>query len=276
MNELGNLTSSDLKLLSAYLDGECTKRQAARLESRLQAEPELRRALEELRATAGLLRSLPAVQPPRSFALTPEMVGSRKKQSYPVLRLATALASIAFVALVGIDALSSRLVPLAGSYAPVQEIVEVEQPAMEPEMALAPPEDASERNAHVEPEVEVEAPMGGGGLPEPTAQLPAAPAEGVGPTEGFLDQEGIEGDTTPKAPPKGKSVETPELVPGDAVPLPTHSLGDEVLDRPDRIPDQPSGILTWPVWLIALRGIEVALGGAVIVLATFMIRARRK
>jgi hypothetical protein len=276
MNEFGNLKSSDLKLLSAYVDGECSEREAARVEARLQAETELRQALEELRATAGLLRSLPEVQPPRSFALTPEMVGSRKKRPYPALRLATALASIAFVALVGIDALSSGLLPSAGSYAPVQEVIEVEQPAMEPEMALAPAEDAGERNAQVETEVEMEAPMGGGGLPEPTAQLPGAPSEGAEPTEGFLDQEWIDDDVTPKVSLKGKSVEAPEPVPDGERPLPTHSLGDDVADQPDRIPDQPSGILTWPVWLIALRGIEVALGGAIIVLASFMIRSRRK
>jgi hypothetical protein len=276
MNELGNLKSSDLKLLSAYVDGECSKRQAEKIESRLRAEPELRQALEELRATAALLRSLPEVKPPRSFALTPEMVGSRKKQPYPVLRLATALAAIAFVAMVGLDALSSGLVPLVGSYAPVQQIMEVEQPAMAPEMTFAPGEDVGERNAQVEPEVEMEAPMGGGGLPEPTAELPAAPAESIEPTEGFLDQAGIEGDTTPKEPIKGKSIEEPEWVAGDEIPMPTHDIGSDDAHLPDRIPDRPAGILAWPVWLIALRGIEVALGGAVIVLAAFMIRARRK
>ena len=276
MNELGNLKSSDLKLLSAYMDGECSKRQAERIESRLRVEPELRQALEELRTTAAMLRSLPEVKPPRSFALTPEMVGFRKKQPYPVLRLATALATIAFVALVGLDALSSGLVPMVGSYAPDQEVVQVEQPAMEPEMALAPPEDVGERNAQVEPEVEMEAPMGGGGLPEPTAPLPAAPSEGVEPTEGFFDQAGTEGDTTPKEPIKRKSVDEPDWVSDDEIPMPTHDLEDDIADQPDRIPERPSGILAWPVWLIALRGIEVALGGAVIVLAAFMIRARRK
>jgi hypothetical protein len=276
MNKLGNLKSSDLKLLSAYVDGECSNREAARIESRLQAEPELRQALEELRATAGLLRSLPEVKLPRSFALTPEMVGSRQERPYPVLRLATVLASIVFVAVVGLDALSSRLVPLVGSTTPVQEIIEVEQPALEPEMAFAPAEDASERNAQVEPEIGMEAPMAGGGLPEPTAQLPAAPSEGTEQTEGFFDQEGIEGDAPSKLPVKGKSLEEPEWISDDEIPVPTHSIEGEPADRPDRVPDQPSGILAWPVWLIALRGIEVALGGAVIVLASFMIRARRK
>ena len=273
MNKLGNLKSSDLELLSAYVDGECSKRQTERIESRLHAEPAFRRAFEELRATAGLFRSLPEVQPPRSFALTPEMIGSRRKQPYPILQLATALASFVFVVLVGLDALTAGLVPVLGSTAP--GVTAVEQPAMAPEMALAPAEDVGESNAEVEPEIEMEVPRGGG-LPEPTAQLPAAPFEGIEPTEGFFDQEGIEGDATSKFSVKGKSVEEPGWIHDDEIPVPTHSIDAEPSDQPDPVPDRPSGILTWPVWLIALRGAEIVLGGAIIILVALLIQARRK
>ncbi|MFQ5408654.1 MAG: zf-HC2 domain-containing protein, partial [Anaerolineales bacterium] len=40
----------DLELLSAYLDGALRPSEAARLERRLRAEPELQHALAELRA----------------------------------------------------------------------------------------------------------------------------------------------------------------------------------------------------------------------------------
>ncbi len=65
------LNDADLELLSSYLDGQVTPAERAALEARLQHEPELRRALDELRATVTALRELPPVRPPRSFTLDP-------------------------------------------------------------------------------------------------------------------------------------------------------------------------------------------------------------
>ncbi len=61
--------------LSAGIDGELPPRRAADLEAHLSACPGCRRELAELRATALMLRELPQVAPPRSFALTPEQAG---------------------------------------------------------------------------------------------------------------------------------------------------------------------------------------------------------
>lgn len=64
-----NLPDEDRELLSAYLDDELVAAERSHLEQRLQAEPVLQTELEELQATRSLLRSLPALTPPRSFTL---------------------------------------------------------------------------------------------------------------------------------------------------------------------------------------------------------------
>ena len=104
MKEFNQLSTRDLELLSAYIDGELSARGLARLLSRLEREPGLKQALEEMKAVVQQLGSLPEVPLPRSFTLTPEAAGIRSRpRSYPVFQFATALAAIAFVALVGLD-----------------------------------------------------------------------------------------------------------------------------------------------------------------------------
>src|SRR3990172_2316342 len=114
MRRVSDLALHDLELLSAYLDGELTPREADRLQARLDGEADLRWALEELRRPLSVVRALPEVRPPRSFALSAEAAGSRgRAAAYPVLQLATALATLAFVAVVGLDALTSRATGVA-------------------------------------------------------------------------------------------------------------------------------------------------------------------
>ena len=72
------IKSQDWETLSAYLDGQLTPRELTHLETRLSSDPELRTALEELRQTRGVLRSLPKLRVPRNFTLSPEMVGIRR------------------------------------------------------------------------------------------------------------------------------------------------------------------------------------------------------
>ena len=104
MKELNQLSTRDLELISAYIDGELSAREIARLLSRLDREPGLKQALAEMKAVVHQMGSLPEAPLPRSFTLTPETVGIRSRpRAYPVFQLATALAAIAFVALVGLD-----------------------------------------------------------------------------------------------------------------------------------------------------------------------------
>jgi hypothetical protein len=73
-----NDTPDDVLLLSAYIDDELTASERATLEDRLNDDPALRRELEELRTTTALLRDMPTVTPPRSFALDAEQVRPRR------------------------------------------------------------------------------------------------------------------------------------------------------------------------------------------------------
>lgn len=86
----------DVEKLSAYLDGQLKPSEIARLESRLQTDPELASILKDLRQTRGLLRQLPQRRAPRNFTLTPKMVGQKPPlpRTYPAFRFATVLASL--------------------------------------------------------------------------------------------------------------------------------------------------------------------------------------
>ena len=114
MTRLRRLPPRDLEALSAYADGRLSLVERQRMEAQLQEDPALRRALDEIRATSGLLRALPSVRPPRNFLLTPEMAGVRRRwPAYPALQLATAMATLAFFVTVGLDVFA----PVAGSVA---------------------------------------------------------------------------------------------------------------------------------------------------------------
>ena len=56
-------------LLSAYLDGQVSPQERGLVKAHLPGCDDCRRYLEELRATVSLVRALPPVTPPRSFAL---------------------------------------------------------------------------------------------------------------------------------------------------------------------------------------------------------------
>ncbi len=81
------------ELLSAYVDGQVSASEASHVQEHLAACAECRRELKALRATVSLLRSLPQVQPSRSFALAeaPEPADRR----WPVAWGARAAMSVA-------------------------------------------------------------------------------------------------------------------------------------------------------------------------------------
>ena len=100
------ITPRDMEAISAYLDKELKPREQARLAARLEAEPGLRAALNDLKQTRTLLRNMPQVRAPRSFTLTPEMAPRRTSllQIFPTLQFASALAAILLVLFVAGDA----------------------------------------------------------------------------------------------------------------------------------------------------------------------------
>ncbi len=146
----------DLELLSSYLDGQLKPSDSARLEARLSTDPNLRAVLDDLRGARGLLRQLPMRKAPRSFKLTPKMVGKNPPlpRAYPAFRFVTALATLLLFFTVGLNFLAPQMasqLPLYGmggggapesfsAQAPAAtEAPATEAPAMEAPAATEPP-----------------------------------------------------------------------------------------------------------------------------------------
>jgi hypothetical protein len=93
------ISKRDWEALSAYIDEQLTAGERSRLESRLQSDPDLQTALEELRHTRAVLRSLPKLRAPRNYTLTRQMVPERRERprAYPMLSFASALATLLLV-----------------------------------------------------------------------------------------------------------------------------------------------------------------------------------
>ena len=101
------MNQRDLELLSSYLDGQLSPSDSTRLEARLNTDPQLVSALNDLRAARTLLRKLPQRRAPRNFTLTRKMVGLNPPlpRAYPLFRLASALATLLFVFSFGLNSI---------------------------------------------------------------------------------------------------------------------------------------------------------------------------
>lgn len=188
MSRLSDLPPDVIETLSAALDGALNSKEQAGLQARLRDDEGLRLALEELRQVRAGLGMLPRLRAPRNFTLTPEMVGRRAaRPAYPRLRLATALAALAFALTFGLDTFALRFAAMPTALqasAPVEGIGAEAPPAAAAEMLLeaaAPAEatpapgaanDAAERSA-------VDAFSSATATPLPTAD-PALKAGNVG------------------------------------------------------------------------------------------------
>ena len=98
-------------LISAYLDQQVTAEEQQFFERHIAACADCRAQLEATRSMVAALKAMPVVKAPRSFVLPREMAKQPKRSIfawYPTLRLATALAAIAFVVLFAGDLLISR------------------------------------------------------------------------------------------------------------------------------------------------------------------------
>jgi hypothetical protein len=191
----------DLDRLSAYLDNQLSPAEKATLEARLEREPELKAALDDLRTTVRTLRSLPAVRPPRSFTLSPERARAiaPPQRVFPALRLATALAALAFVVVAVGDFATNLAQPAQSLEAPVavvdksaastatpaetaaaQEVVETVEVSAESAGVTTSAADAATETGTPEAAFAIPAPTaaasgGAGGEPPPGAPPTAAP-----------------------------------------------------------------------------------------------------
>jgi hypothetical protein len=104
-----DLNDRDVELLSAYLDGALTPAERAALEARLQADAALRRDLDGLRQTVALVRALPRLAAPRSFALTPAQAGLVDRPRPLPFFVSSAFSALSAAAAVVLLALGSYL-----------------------------------------------------------------------------------------------------------------------------------------------------------------------
>jgi anti-sigma factor RsiW len=305
MKRLSDLPARDVELLSAYLDQGLSPRQERKLHARLEREPDLRWALDELRRTVAIVRSLPEVHPPRSFTLAPEVAGERRRPAaYPVLQLATALATLAFVAVVGLDTLSSggsvgALAPSSQEQAqrlaaPQAEATEAAMPAEEiPSLGAAQPEESLQAQGELPAVTPTALPtavgIGGGepgvGLPGASEALPTlqpneaaedrafigpgTPCVGCGAGGGGEGEPG-EPPMIAQAPLQGTPAEAPTEAPSGKTEV--SPAGTELANAPDTFA-QPANAYRPGVPLIRLA--EISLGLAAVIMAGLTLWVRR-
>jgi anti-sigma factor RsiW len=291
MSELRSLPRRDLRRLSSYLDGELSPKERARLEARLASDPRLQEALDELRDTVQLLRALPRVRAPRNFLLTREMVGVQEtRAAYPFLRLATAVAMLAFLVTVGVDVLLPR------TYGAVAPRSIAERQAVEPVQQAEPTEEAAGAETQEAAPLVLQAPSEEGRGEAEAGKLP--PGEGAlgtaltaqaAPEEAQADkiaatpqatQPGIGFATTESEAPQGLEpgqVSTPTgeaTVPGGLETSRPLGGGVSPTSRPLPSPmetEQPGSSAPAPI-----RPLEIGLGVLAVALLGITLWARRK
>lgn len=165
------------ELLSAYVDGEVTAEEAREVEELLETSEDAGRELAELRATVDLVRGLPVLEPPRSFALD-----AAPKRRWPLwwpsvrtTGLATSVAAMLLVGLVAGDMLNvleqARFGADESEYASDDSAFAA---AAAPEPALeSAAEAAMDAPAPPEPEAAL---MKSAAVQDEAAPVPAAPA----------------------------------------------------------------------------------------------------
>ena len=169
------------QLLSAYVDGEVTAEEAREVEELLASSEDARRELAELQATVGLVRGLPDLELPRSFALdaAPKPRWTTWWPSVRTTGLATSVATMLLVGLVAGDMLDVlEQARFRGDDSAEMYDFASDDSAFAAAAAPAPaPESAEEAamDAPASPEPEV-ALMKSAAVQEESAQAPAAPA----------------------------------------------------------------------------------------------------
>ena len=309
MSSLGNLSPRELEWLSAYADGELPPQEAAGLRARLERDPGLRLALAEIQQTAGLLRSLPALKPPRAFTLSAERAAVARR--YPRLQLATALTGLAFFLVVGADVFArtgmaaprllaaEQQVAVPAAEPDMDQLLEKEQPLPEEGLQSAPPEAAgtaapAQAEARAAELAATAPPVGQSTAAEELAAAP--PQTATAPT--FADTGQAAGETqSAEGTPEPEALalelqsqaEMPESESGDDQVAAQGQEGDRLAaSEPTQVPGPaPSaGQLSEAAPFRTLNRIagaglafqlaEIGLGGAALVLAVLTLRTRRR
>ena len=193
------------QLLSAYVDGEVTAEEAREVEELLASSEDARRELAEIQATVDLVRGLPELELPRSFALdaAPKKRWTTWWPSVRMTGLATSVATMLLVGLVAGDMLDvleqARFGGDDSEYASDESaFAAAAAPAAAPESAAAAAMDAP---ASPEPEAAVMKSVAGQDESVPVPAAPAAAAPRMAKVESSDEPAAaMQQDTTEEAP----------------------------------------------------------------------------
>jgi hypothetical protein len=132
------ISNRDWIQLSAYLDDELNQKEIELLRRRIETDPALQAALEEINLTRTVLRKTPQIQVPRNFTLQQEQVGIKEKRPvYKGYRLAAVLMSFLLIGVMVID--FGRFF-VGGAMAPAMAPV-AEEMMLEKAVEIAPEEE---------------------------------------------------------------------------------------------------------------------------------------
>ena len=107
MNKCKQLSSRELQLLSAYLDGELSKKDQKRVEKLLSDHPAASTSLEKLRQVKSVIKLLPIHKVPRNFTISTEEVSRSLIPSLAgVLRYASAVSAALLAVILAFDFIS--------------------------------------------------------------------------------------------------------------------------------------------------------------------------
>jgi len=273
----------DQELLSAYLDGELRQAERQAFETRLQQEPELQNRLENLRRTKLTVGYLPRLHAPRNYTLTPDMVTVRRPRQAPIfttLRLASALAALLLVALIGVEFLftSGPLArPQLGAKPMMEAAMVADDASLEPLILWGVP--GAGGYGSDEPVVG----YGGGGeaaMVEEPVMVESMPVESELPVE-----EEILAEEAPEImleaeilPPDAETAEMPQSPSSDQKELPILGINpDESGEIISRSSDSAPSAVPQPVWRLIVRWLQITLGAVVVVggLSLLLLHVRR-
>lgn len=281
MTPPASFSQRDLELISSFLDGTVTPKERRDFLSRLRQEPELRRAVAEIRMVREGLRDLPPIGVPRDFRITKDLLAPlrpRQPQRSKYYTWGSAVAAMALALLFFLDLGSSSWLAAGSVPAALPVASDHETPGQAPSVMQAQPYSLASPAAPLP----IASPLAAERLFNPTPGSELTPAGGAAPSATPPTPEPLMGGGVPPSPPNAGSSPSPEssapqteaenLQPSVAVPAPKNQTN---------LPAQPlpSSPRTWtsivPASRPLLRSGEIILALAAVGLAIAAILSRR-
>lgn len=260
------LTNQDYELISAFLDSACSPKEVAKVEARIQSDPDFSQAVAEFKRAKYALSKIPKKRAPRNFTLSAAMVPQKARKSIwvPALNFVALGASLMLVVVFA----GSKFFGFGVSTLTAKEVA--------PMMAAAPA-DYSSSDPMISPMITWQqvGGLGGGGGDSGAYGIGGGPAADSYSAEAAPDTtRSLTTEMNPE--PTAESPETATLSAEDASGLilgvaPEEEQGTVLMN--DQAPDsEPTGTAT--PWLLIS---EISLGAIALlsVLISLLLRRRR-